>query len=134
MFEKINIDLTDVADNAKVVLNVRHIAALVGFDKTTQFMIATAASELSTNVIRYARKGVFSVKYIQAGAKKGIEIMVEDDGPGIPDIEKAMSDNFSTGGGLGLGLSSVKRIMDEFYIETKSGKGTLVVAKKWIAN
>ncbi len=134
MFEKIIIDLDDVADNAKVILSVRHITSVVGFNENAQFMIATAASELSTNAIRYGKDGVFSIAYVEDKGKKGVEIEVKDTGPGIEDIEIAMQENYSSSGTLGLGLPCVKRVMDEFYIDSKPGEGTNIIARKWLTH
>ncbi len=134
MFEKVVIDLDDVADNAKVILSVRHITSVVGFNENAQFMIATAASELSTNAIRYGKEGVFSIAYIEDKEKKGVEIEVKDTGPGIEDIEAAMQENYSSSGTLGLGLPCVQRVMDEFHINSKPGLGTNIIARKWLTN
>ena len=125
------IDLVALSDHAQVVYTARRLTALMGFDEIQQSMIATAASELSTNIIRYAGKGSITLRTIQKNSREGIEIAAQDDGPGIEDIEEAMEDHFSKGNGLGLGLSSVRRIMDEFDIQSEPGQGTRIVARKW---
>ena len=129
--ETISIDLVDISDHALVVYTVRRLTAEMGFDKVQQSLISTAASELSTNIIRYAKKGRITVKSVHDSDREGIEIVAEDEGPGIENIEEAMKEHFSKGNGLGLGLSSVKRIMDDFDIQSKPGHGTRIVARKW---
>jgi serine/threonine-protein kinase RsbT len=124
--------LSDPSDKEQVIMAARHMAAGVGFDEVNQCLIATAASELATNIINYAQKGEVTLRVVQRDEQLGIEIIARDDGPGIRDIEQAMQDNFSTTkGSLGLGLPSVKRIMDEFKIESQLGHGTIVSARKW---
>lgn len=125
-------DVSEPSDNALVVYSVRQMLSRTDFEETQQYLIATAVSELSTNIIRYAQKGVVSLQIINDGSKKGFEVIAVDKGPGICNIEKALKENVSTGGGLGLGLPSVKRIMDEFDIQSIPGKGTKITARKWI--
>ncbi|MCT4544629.1 MAG: anti-sigma regulatory factor [Vallitalea sp.] len=106
----------------------------VGFMSTDEVMIATAASELSTNIIRYAKKGEIIISIIKnlKDGRKGLEIYASDNGPGIRDIELAMQEQYSSlPNSLGLGLPSVKRIMDEFYIESLMGRGTRVLVRRW---
>jgi serine/threonine-protein kinase RsbT len=126
------IPLFDQSDKEQVIIVARQLAAKAGFDEVNQFLIATAASELATNIVNYAKKGEVTLRIVQRDERSGIEIIARDDGPGIRDIEQAMQDNFSTTkGSLGLGLPSVKRIMDEFKIESQPGRGTIVSARKW---
>ena len=129
--EETYIDLVELSDHAQVVYTVRRLTAQMGFDEVQQSLISTAASELSTNIIRYAGKGRVTFRTVQKENREGIEIITEDQGPGIENIEEAMKEHFSNGNGLGLGLSSVKRIMDEFVIQSKPRHGTRVVARKW---
>lgn len=126
------ITLFDHSDKEQVVMTARYLAAEAGFDETNQVLIATAASELATNIVKYAKEGEVILKIIQRDRRLGIEIIARDDGPGIRDIEQVMQDNFSTSkGSLGLGLPSVQRIMDEFKIESQPEHGTIVSALKW---
>jgi serine/threonine-protein kinase RsbT len=126
------ITLFDHSDKEQVVMTARYLAAEAGFDETNQVLIATAASELATNIVKYAKEGEVILKIIQRDRQLGIEIIARDDGPGIRDIEQVMQDNFSTSkGSLGLGLPSVQRIMDEFKIESQPEHGTIVSALKW---
>ncbi|AZV59142.1 anti-sigma regulatory factor [Clostridium sp. AWRP] len=106
-----------------------------GFTCADEVMIATAASELSTNIIRYAKQGYITISIICDFnyEKKGIELYANDFGPGIRDIELAMKEEYSSlPNSLGLGLPSVKRIMDEFGIESLPERGTRVIARKWM--
>ena len=124
--------LFDHSDREQVVLTARYLAAEAGFDETNQHLVATAASELATNIVKYAKEGEVILKIVQRDRQLGIEIIARDNGPGIRDIEQVMQDNFSTSkGSLGLGLPSVQRIMDEFKIESQPGHGTIVSALKW---
>ena len=126
------ITIFDQSDKEQVVITARHLAAEAGFDEINQHLIATAASELATNIVKYAKEGEITLKIIQRARQLGIQIIARDDGPGIKNIEKVMQDNFSSSkDSLGLGLPSVRRIMDEFKIESRPGHGTIVSALKW---
>lgn len=107
------------------------LAREIGFNLAMQSMIATAVSELGTNIIKYAGRGYILIGKIRRMKQEGIEIIAEDSGPGLPDIAGALTDSFSTGESLGLGLPGVKRLMDEFLIDSNEGCGTKIVAKKW---
>ncbi|WP_245742945.1 anti-sigma regulatory factor [Desulfobacula phenolica] len=125
-------DVSIPSDNAQVVFIARHMLDQLGFDKTRQYLIASAVSELSTNIIRYGKKGIIILKKISNANQTGFEVTARDNGPGMPDIQKALKENYSTGNGLGLGLPSVRRIMDEFEIWSKPGQGTRIIARKWM--
>ncbi len=129
--EETYIDLIDLSDTGAAVGAARHTAALAGFEETDQFMIATAVSELATNIVRYAGGGSVTISIVSDGDRIGIEAVANDSGPGIEDVEKAMQDNYSSGNSLGLGLPGVKRLMDEFSIESVPGQGTKCIARKW---
>ena len=103
-----------------------------GFDETPSRMIATAVSELARNILKYARSGEIRLRPVEGEGGRGIEIEAVDRGPGIADPEAAMRDHFSSGGTLGLGLPGVKRMMDEFSLDSTPGEGTRVTAVKWI--
>lgn len=120
------------ADIAKASFEGKPLAETAGFKQSEQYMIATVISELARNTFLYALRGEIRIKIIESNSKKGIEIVAQDEGSGIKDIGQAMKDNFSTSNGLGLGLPGVKRIMDEFVIETKAGVGTKITARKWV--
>ena len=111
---------------------LRELTESIGFGITDITRIITAASELVRNVLIYAESGVMDWILIKNSEKIGIELVFKDSGPGISDIEKAMIDGFSTGKGLGKGLSGVKRLMDEMEISSEVGKGTYIRIKKWL--
>jgi len=111
---------------------VRDAATTLGFGITDVTRIVTAASELTRNIYHYAKSGVMRWRSLNQGARVALELTFEDNGPGIPDVEKAMEMGFSTGKGLGMGLPGSKRLMDEMTIESKVGIGTTVVVRKWL--
>ena len=118
-------------DVARATYVTRLFAEEVGFNSVMQTMIATAVAELATNIVKYAGRGYITVGMISQMGQPGIEVIAEDQGPGIVDRVKAMSDHFSTSHSLGLGLPSVKRLMDEFIMDSSEGLGTKIVARKW---
>ncbi len=94
--------------------------------------LVTVSSELAINVVKYAAAGTLFLKQVSTGSKRGIEISVVDEGPGIPDVKQALRDHFSSKGTLGLGLPGVKRMVDDFSLESEVGKGTSVSAIIWL--
>ncbi len=110
---------------------VRELAVNMGFSAVDQTRIATAVSELARNILVFAGKGKVAIFALQ-GDRKGIQIVCEDDGPGIADIELAMADGYSTVKSLGLGLPGARRLMDEFQLESEPGNGTRVTVTKWL--
>ncbi len=131
-FDTLEFEVSVPSDNAQVVFSTRKMLKSMGFDEVRQYLIASAVSELSTNIIRYGDQGTIRLSKIRNGDTTGIEIIARDQGPGIADITKALAENYSSGNGLGLGLPSVKRIMDEFDIQSVQGKGTRIRTVKWI--
>ena len=115
----------------QAMLEAEKMARNIGFDPASITKIKTSVSELGRNILKYAEKGFILLKHINNGKKEGIEIEVFDKGPGIENVKLALSDNFSTGGTLGLGLPGVKRMMDKFEIESAPGSGTRVCIVKW---
>jgi len=111
--------------------SVREVATKLGFGITDVTRIITAASELARNVFLYAGSGVVRCRVLNWSGKVGLELIVEDHGPGIADVDQAMQPGYTTGGGLGFGLPGAKRLMDEMEIESEAGKGTKVTIKKW---
>ena len=109
----------------------RVLAGELGFTQSDLTLVATAISELARNIIRYARRGEIILRQAQDGGVPGIVIIARDEGPGIPDVNRAMEQGYSTSGGLGLGLPGVRRIMDKFEIVSEVGKGTVVTVVKW---
>jgi serine/threonine-protein kinase RsbT len=110
----------------------RNVAKELGFGTVDQARITTAISELARNIYLYAGQGKVCIEKLYEGGKSGLLIVASDEGPGIPDVRKVMEDGFSTSGGLGAGLPGVKRLMDEFDLDTTIGKGTEIRAIKWL--
>lgn len=109
----------------------REMAQRAGFIGSDLTIIATAISEIARNIVVYGRRGEMIVSQLQQGARRGVLVVARDEGPGIADIEQAMTDGFSTGKSLGLGLPGARRLMDEFEIVSEPGKGTVVTMRKW---
>ncbi|OHX51394.1 MULTISPECIES: anti-sigma regulatory factor [Planococcaceae] len=110
----------------------RNVAKELGFGTVDQARITTAISELARNIYLYAGQGKIEIQRLTENGINGILIIAADNGPGIPDVRKVMEDGFSTSGGLGAGLPGVKRLMDDFKIETTLGEGTDIRATKWL--
>lgn len=110
----------------------RELADAIGFPASELALIATAISELARNVLTYAGRGEIVVDAINSGERAGILLIAKDDGPGIANVEQALQDGYSTGGGLGLGLPGVGRLMDELEIDSAPGQGTTVTARRWL--
>jgi serine/threonine-protein kinase RsbT len=128
----VHITIRSGADIVAARLQGRQLAAEAGFSCTDQTIIATAISELARNIVEYARNGEIRLTILGDANKRGIRVEAHDDGPGIANIELAMRDGYSTGGGMGLGLPGTRRLMDEFVINSKPGKATTVITTKWI--
>lgn len=109
----------------------RDSAKALGFGAIDQARIATAVSELARNIFLYAGTGNVTVREVEKPGKKGIEIVCEDQGPGIPNIDLVMQDGYSTSRGMGMGLPGAKRLMDEFNIRSQEGVGTTITCRKW---
>jgi serine/threonine-protein kinase RsbT len=110
---------------------VRAKAVAVGLGLVDQTKIVTAASELARNALDYGGGGTLSISLINDGVRRGLRLVVEDKGPGIADIQQALKDGFTTGHGLGLGLSGAKRLSNEFAIESTVGVGTRITIARW---
>ncbi len=118
-------------DIVQVRQMVRTWCAEAGFSLVDQTKMVTAASELARNTLEYGGGGQVIVKLVEEGNRKGLRLIFEDKGPGIPDIQLAMRDGYTTGGGLGLGLSGSKRLVSEFDIQSKVGEGTRITIARW---
>lgn len=110
----------------------RELGAGLGFDSPELALIATAISEVARNIVLYARHGEILLSVLERGGKRGLLIIAQDQGPGIARLDLAMTDGYSTGGSLGLGLPGARRMMDEFEITSDIGKGTVVTMRKWV--
>ena len=117
-------------DAARAALESTLYSRAAGFEETPSRMIATAVSELARNILKYAHTGEIRLRKVGGQGRRCIEIEAVDRGPGIADPEAAMRDHVSTGGTLGLGLPGVRRMMDEFSLQSTPGKGTRVTARK----
>ena len=110
---------------------VRQRAVEQGFNLVDQTKIVTAASELARNTVQHGGGGRVTIEAVEDFGRRGIRLTFEDEGPGIPNVELAMKDGFTTGGGLGLGLSGARRLSNDFSIESTVGKGTRVTITRW---
>ena len=147
----VKIEIKEEYDIVIARVSAKEEAKKLGFGIVDQTRIATAVSELARNIVDYAGEGVIEINIVrteeaveggsssrgrserhgEAEKRLGLEIIAADNGPGIEDIEKALEDGFSTGGGLGIGLGGVRRLMDEFEIQSNVGEGTKVRVVKW---
>ena len=118
-------------DVVRVRQAVRAQAVAAGLGLVDQTKIVTAASELARNTLDYGGGGEARVETFTEGARRGVRLTFEDRGPGIPDLERALTDGFTTGGGLGLGLSGARRLCNEFDIRSVVGEGTRIVVARW---
>ena len=109
----------------------RALAAGLDFSSEGQMIIVIAIMEVARNIVRYAGDGEIVLGIVRQNGKRGIFVVARDSGPGIPNVTRALTDGYATGGGLGLGLSGARRLMDEFVIASEVGKGTTIEMKKW---
>lgn len=110
---------------------VRTAAVAAGFSLVDQTKLVTAASEIARNTLDYGGGGEMVIEAVVSGARRGVRLVFKDQGPGIPDVERVLKGGYTTGGGLGLGLSGAKRLSNEFYIDTAVGKGTTIAMVRW---
>ncbi len=123
-----------IQSSADVVLvrqAVRQWAVELRFSLVDQTKIVTAASELARNTLDYGGGGMVKLEALQEGIRRGLRLTFEDKGPGIPDLDLALKDGYTTGGGLGMGLSGTKRLVNEFNIVSQVGEGTCITITKW---
>lgn len=118
-------------DIVRVRQRVREQAVNAAFSLVEQTKIVTAASEIARNTLDHGGGGEVRIESVRSGARHGLRLVFADQGPGIADIERALRDGYSTGGGLGLGLSGAKRLSNEFDIESTPGRGTTVTLVRW---
>jgi serine/threonine-protein kinase RsbT len=110
----------------------RELAAKLDLTSTDQTLLATAISEVARNITTYAKRGEVLLSIVRDnGGREGIRVIARDDGPGIENVDLAMQDGYTSGGGLGLGLPGARRLVDEFAIETAPSAGTMVTLVKW---
>ncbi|HEU5190060.1 MAG TPA: anti-sigma regulatory factor [Methylomirabilota bacterium] len=119
------------ADIVVLRQTVRSAAVEMRFSLVDQTKIVTAASELARNALVYGGGGTCRIESLLETGRRGLRLTFEDQGPGIPDIERALKDGFTTGNGLGLGLGGARRLSSEFAIESRPGEGTRVTIARW---
>jgi anti-sigma regulatory factor (Ser/Thr protein kinase) len=121
------------ADVPHAVLSATDVGRKMGFTDTESRTLGTVVSELATNILKYAHSGSVMLEEVQEARRRGIQITVSDRGPGIEDVQRALQDHYSSSGTLGLGLPGVRRMVDDFDIESTVGVGTRIVVRKWLA-
>ena len=119
------------ADIVMVRRAARNAAQRCGFGPTDVTRIVTACSEMARNMFKYAGQGTMRWRSIEVNGREGLELVFEDNGPGIADTDRAMEEGYTTSGGLGMGLPGTKRLVDEFEIRSAAGQGTTITLKKW---
>ena len=130
----VHTDTISVADSGDIVAvrhAVRRQAAEINLSLVDQTKLVTAASELARNMLLYGGGGKVTLEPLQEGVRRGLRVQFIDAGPGIPDVDLAMRDGFTTGNGMGLGLGGAKRLVNEFSIESAPGNGTRVTITRW---
>jgi serine/threonine-protein kinase RsbT len=118
-------------DVVRVRRLTRESALAQGFSLVDQTKLVTAASELARNTMEHGGGGQVEIQLLNDGPKKGLRLIFTDQGPGIPNVEQALKDGFTTGGGLGLGLGGARRLSNEFDIQSKPGEGTRITMARW---
>lgn len=124
--------ITSEVDLNVALFKTKNLCKQLGFNQVATTKITTAASELIHNILKYAGSGQFCLYPYCAGEHQGVEMEVCDSGSGIADLDSAMTDNYSSGGTLGMGLPGVERLMDYFCIQSEMGKGTTVTVRKFL--
>ena len=125
-----SLDISSSDDVVRVRQLVRDAAVELGFSIVDQTKLVTAASELARNTFHYGG-GRFRADLLNSDSRNGLRLVFEDDGPGIADIQQALSDGFTTGAGLGMGLGGARRLVNDFEIDSRPGEGTRVSATRW---
>jgi serine/threonine-protein kinase RsbT len=123
--------ITSDADVVRVRQSVRNLAVAANLSLVDQTKLVTAASELARNTLVYGGGGRVTVEVVSAGVKRGVRAAFSDDGPGISDVALALTDGWTSGTGLGLGLSGARRLVDDFELRSDPGTGTVVQVVKW---
>jgi serine/threonine-protein kinase RsbT len=130
--DEIRVAIRTDADVVTARQEARTMGAALGFSSTDLTLLATAISEVARNITAYAGEGEVRLRVVRGtNGRQGIEVVASDDGPGIANVELALQDGYTTGGGLGLGLPGARRLVDEFELQTAPGEGTTVRLVKW---
>lgn len=125
------LELVVAQDIVRARHRVREEALRLGFSVVDQTRLVTATSELARNAIVYGGGGTITIESFHAAGRNRLQLTFEDHGPGIPDVERALQDGYSSGGGLGLGLSGSRRLVEDFSLDTRVGEGTRVRIARW---
>ncbi|MBN1875938.1 MAG: ATP-binding protein [Anaerolineae bacterium] len=131
LLEALHVPIRNDIDVVVACQKGRLLAEQFGFSSTEQFVTATVIAEVAHNILDHAYSGEVILDLVEEEGRMGIVVIAMDEGPGIPDVTMALKDGYSTGHGLGLGLSGARRLMDDFEIETEVGRGTTVTMTKW---
>lgn len=132
MADELRVEVRSIIDIVKARQQGREMAAQVGFVGVENTLIVAAISEVARNIIDHAQRGEIRLSALQQGQRRGIQVIAQDEGPGIADVAKAMQYGYSTRKGLGVGLPGAKWLMDDFEIASVVGKGTTVTMTKWL--
>jgi serine/threonine-protein kinase RsbT len=127
-------EVLPIAASSDIVLirqEARKWAVELGFSLVDQTKMITAASELARNSLDYGGGGIVRLQIVENGTKRGLQLTFQDEGPGIPDIELALTDGYTTGKGMGLGLGGSRRLVNDFEISSSAGQGTRVTITRW---
>lgn len=131
LLEEVQVPINNEIDVVAARQQGRQLGLKLGFSGSELTLIATAISEIARNIVTYAGRGVMTISIVDVMNRPGIQIIAQDEGPGIQDLSLAMQDGYSTSKSLGLGLPGTRRLMDEFEIESEEGKGTTIRMIKW---
>jgi anti-sigma regulatory factor (Ser/Thr protein kinase) len=131
MADEVRVPIAADADIVAARGEGRALASRLGFSRTDATLIATAISEVGRNILHHAGSGEVAIAEAADDHRVAIVVVARDEGPGIADVERALSEGYATGNGLGLGLPGSRRLMDEFLIDTKVGRGTTITMRKW---
>lgn len=129
--QEVRMEVVSDADIVPARARGRALAGELGFSRTDATLVATAISEIARNIVVHAGRGEIEVKPAYETDRRGVVVVARDEGPGIRDVDAALQEGFGTKGGLGLGLPGVRRIMDEFVIQTAPNRGTTVTMEMW---
>jgi serine/threonine-protein kinase RsbT len=129
--EQVRVRITTDDDIVTARQEGRRLSSVLGFSSTDLTLIATAISEVARNIRLYAEQGHVQLKLVRDRDREGIMVVARDQGPGIKDVDLAMQDGYSSGGGSGLGLPGARRLMDEFELRSRPGRGVTVTMTKW---